>query len=261
MITIKNESQIEKMRKAGALLHDVLEKLRGEIEPGVTTLHLDHVAERLIREGGGIPSSKGYEGFPYSICASVDDQVVHGFPNKEKLRRGQLLSVDCTCLLDGWQSDSAFSVVVGGGNDKNQQLVDVTERCFWLGAKQAVAGNHLGDIGFAVQSCAESHGYGVIRDLCGHGIGVDMHEDPNVPNYGRPHRGVTLQPGMTITIEPMISMGTWKVWQEDNGWTIVTRDGSPCSHYEHTLLITDGEPEFLSWPGMKVSEAFREGME
>ena len=257
MITIKNESQIEKMRRAGVLLHDVLEKLRQEIEPGVTTLHLDHRAEQLIREGGGIPSSKGYEGFPYSICASVDDQVVHGFPSKEKLRKGQLLSIDCTCILDGWQSDSAFSVVVGGGSEENQRLVDVTEHCFWLGARQAVAGNHLGDIGYAVQTCAESHGYGVIRDLCGHGIGTEMHEDPNVPNYGRPHRGVTLQPGMTITIEPMIAMGTWKVWQQDNGWTIVTRDGRPCAHYEHTLLITEGEPELLSYPGMKVSEVLK----
>ena len=254
MITIKNESQIEKMRRAGALLHEVLEALRGEIEPGVTTLHLDQMAERLIRERGGIPSSKGYEGFPYSICASVDDQVVHGFPNKAKLRKGQLLSVDCTCILDGWQSDSAFSVVVGGGNEAAQRLLDITERCFWLGARQAVAGNHLGDIGHAVQSYAESHGCGVIRDLCGHGIGVDMHEDPNVPNYGKPHRGVRLQPGMTITVEPMISAGTWKVYQEDNGWTIVTRDNSLCAHYEHTLLITEGEPELLSWPGKKVSE-------
>ena len=134
MITIKNESQIEKMRKAGALLHEVLGLVREAIEPGVTTQYLDQLTERLIRERGAIPSSKGYQGFPYSICASVDDQVVHGFPNKEKLRRGQLLSVDCTCILDGWQSDSAFSVVVGGGNEKNQQLVDVTERCFWLGA-------------------------------------------------------------------------------------------------------------------------------
>ncbi|MBR6889422.1 MAG: type I methionyl aminopeptidase [Clostridia bacterium] len=254
MITIKNESQIEKMRAAGALLHEVLEKLRGEIEPGVTTHYLDQMAERLIREGGGIPSSKGYNGFPSSICASVDDQVVHGFPNKTRLRKGQLLSVDCTCILDGWQSDSAFSVVVGGGEPEKQKLVDVTEKCFWLGARQAVAGNRLGDIGHAVQAYAEAHGYGVIRDLCGHGIGTEMHEDPNVPNYGNPGRGVRLQKGMTITIEPMISMGTWKVYQEDDGWTIVTRDGSPCSHYEHTLLITDGEPELLSWPGKKVSE-------
>ena len=257
MITIKNESQIEKMRKAGALMHEVLEKLRGEIEPGVTTLHLDQMAERLIREAGAIPSSKGYEGFPYSICASVDDQVVHGFSNKEKLRKGQLLSVDCTLLLDGWQSDSAFSVVVGGGNPEAQKLVDVTERCFWLGAQQAVAGNHLGDIGHAVQTYAESFGYGVVRDLCGHGIGTEMHEDPNVPNFGKPHRGVKLQAGMTITIEPMIAAGTWRVYCEDDGWTVRTQDGSLASHYEHTLLITDGEPEILSWPGMRVSEVLR----
>ena len=254
MITIKSEPQIEKMRKAGVLLHSVLEALRREIEPGVTTLYLDQMAERLIREGGGIPSSKGYEGFPYSICASVDDQVVHGFPNKTTLRQGQLLSIDCTCILDGWQSDSAFSVVVGGGNPEAQRLVDATVRFFWLGARQAVAGNHLGDIGHAVQAYAEAQGYGVVRDLCGHGIGTEMHEDPNVPNYGNPHRGVKLQAGMTITIEPMIAQGTWKVYCDDNDWTIVTRDGGLASHYEHTLLITEGEPELLSYPGMKVSE-------
>ena len=257
MITIKNESQIDKMRKAGALLHSVLDALRNEIEPGVTTKHLDHVAERLIREGGGIPSFKGYEGFPFSICASVDDQVVHGFANNDKLRRGQLLSVDCGCILDGWQSDSAFSVLVGGGTPEAQKLVDVTERCFWLGADAARAGNHLGDIGHAVQTYAESFGYGVIRDLCGHGIGTEMHEDPNVPNYGNPHRGVKLQAGMTIAVEPMISMGTWRVYCDDNDWTIRTRDGSIASHYEHTILITDGEPEILSWPGKKVSEVLK----
>ena len=165
--------------------------------------------------------------------------------------------MDCGCILDGWQSDSAFSVLVGGGTPEAQQLVDVTERCFWLGAQQAVAGNHLGDIGHAIQTYAESFGYGVIRDLCGHGIGTEMHEDPNVPNYGQPGRGVRLQAGMTIAVEPMISMGTWKVYCEDNDWTIVTRDGSLCSHYEHTLLITDGEPEILSYPGMRVSEVLK----
>jgi len=257
MITIKNESQIEKMRKAGALLHEVLEAVRKEIEPGVTTHYLDQLTEKLIREGGAIPSSKGYNGFPFSICASVDDQVVHGFPNKNKLRKGQLLSVDCTLLLDGWQSDSAFSVVVGGGEPEKQRLVEVTERCFWLGARQAVAGNHLGDVANAVQTYAESFGYGVVRDLCGHGIGTEMHEDPHVPNFGKPGRGVRLQAGMTITIEPMIAMGTWRVNQLDDGWTIVTRDGSPASHYEHTLLITEGEPELLSFPGMKVSEVLK----
>ena len=148
-------------------------------------------------------------------------------------------------------------MLVGGGSPQAQQLVDVTERCFWLGAQQAVAGNHLGDIGHAIQTYAESFGYGVIRDLCGHGIGTEMHEDPNVPNYGRAGRGVKLEAGMTIAIEPMISAGTWKVYQEDDGWTVVTRDGSLCSHYEHTLLITDGEPEILSYPGMKVSEVLK----
>ena len=151
MITIKNESQIEKMRKAGALLHSVLEALRAEIEPGVTTLHLDQMAEKLIRDAGAIPSFKGYEGFPFSICASVDDQVVHGFADRRKLRKGQLLSIDCGVILDGWQSDSAFSVLVGGGTPMAQKLVDVTEECFWIGANMAREGNRLGDLSHAIQ--------------------------------------------------------------------------------------------------------------
>jgi len=257
MITIKNETQIEKMRKAGELLHSVLEALRAEIEPGVTTLHLDQMAEKLIRQAGAIPSFKGFEGFPYSICASVDDQVVHGFSNKKKLRQGQLLSVDCGLILDGWQSDSAFSVLVGGGSPEAQKLIDVTEECFWIGANMAREGNRMGDLSHAIQMHAEKHGYGVIRDLCGHGIGQEMHEDPSVPNFGRPGRGVKLQKGMTIAIEPMIAMGTWRVCLDDDGWTVHTQDGKLCSHYEHTVLITDGEPEILSYPGKKVSEEIK----
>ena len=257
MITIKSAQQIEKMRKAGVLLHSVLDALRAEIEPGVTTLHLDKMAERLIREAGAIPSFKGYEGFPFSICASVDDQVVHGFARKTKLRKGQLLSVDCGVILDGWQSDSAFSVLVGGGDPEDQKLIDVTEECFWIGANMAREGNRLGDLSHAIQTHAESHGYGVIRDLCGHGIGQEMHEDPNVPNFGKAGRGVKLQAGMTIAIEPMIAMGSWRVYCEDNDWTIVTMDHSLCAHYEHTVLITDGEPEILSYPGKTVAEVLR----
>lgn len=257
MITIKTPEQIGKMRSAGALLYEVLNRLRGEIRPGITTMHLDRVAEETIRKNGGIPSFKGYNGFPFTICASVDNQVVHGFATDEKLRKGQLLSVDCGVILDGWQSDSAFSVLVGGGDEDAQKLIDVTERCFWLAADQARAGNHLGDISHAVQQFAEKHHYGVIRDLCGHGIGKNMHEDPSVPNYGTPGRGVRLQPGMTLAIEPMISMGTWRVFTEDNDWTVVTRDGSLCAHYEHTVLITDGEPEILSFPGARVAEEQR----
>lgn len=257
MITIKTESQIEKMRKAGALLKSVLDALRAEIKPGITTLHLDRMAEKLIRASGGQPSFKGYQGFPFSICASVDDQVVHGFSNDKPLKEGQLLSIDCGCILNGWQSDSAFSVLVGGGSEKDQKLVDVTEECFWIGANMARSGNRLGDISHAVQVHAEKHGYGVIRDLCGHGIGQEMHEDPNVPNFGRPGRGVKLQPGMVLAIEPMIAMGDWRVFVEDDEWTVVTRDHSKCSHYEHTVLITDGEPEILSYPGARIPEALR----
>lgn len=257
MITIKTEGQIEKMRKAGAVLKSVLDALRAEIKPGITTNHLDKMAEELIRASGAIPSFKGYQGFPFSICASVDDQVVHGFSNDKPLKEGQLLSVDCGVILDGWQSDSAFSVLVGGGTEKDQKLVDVTEECFWIGANMCRAGNRLGDVCHAIQTHAEKHGYGVIRDLCGHGIGQQMHEDPNVPNFGRPGRGVKLQAGMTLAIEPMIAMGDWRVYVEDDEWTVVTRDHSKCSHYEHTVLITDGEPEILSFPGAKIPEALR----
>lgn len=257
MITIKNEAQIEKMRKAGALLHSVLEQLRGAVRPGISTKELDEMAETLIRQAGAIPSFKGYAGFPYSICASVDDQVVHGFANNEPLREGQLLSIDCGCILDGWQSDSALSVLVGNGSKEAKKLIKVTEECFWIGANMARKGNRIGDIGAAVQKHAEDHGYGVIRDLTGHGIGREMHEDPAVPNYGRPGRGVRLEPGMTLAIEPMISMGTWKIITEADGWTTRTQDRSLASHYEHTVLVTDGEPEILSFPGARIPEALR----
>ena len=257
MITIKNDIEIEKMRRAGKLLHEVLGELNRNITAGVTTLELNRLAEKLIRQAGAEPSFLGYSGYPFSICASVDDQVVHGFSNNKPLKKGQLLSIDCGVILDGWQSDSAFSVLVDGGDAKAQKLVDVTEECFWIGASMARAGNRLGDISNAIQVHAEKHGYGVVRDLCGHGIGQEMHEDPNVPNFGRAGRGVKLQPGMTLAIEPMITMGTWKVFIEDDDWTVVTQDGSLCSHYEHTVLITDGEPEILSYPGMSVAEALK----
>ncbi|HIR08751.1 MAG TPA: type I methionyl aminopeptidase [Candidatus Pullichristensenella stercoripullorum] len=257
MITIKSASQIEKMRAAGALLHDVLQTLRAAVQPGVTTLELDRLAEKRIREAGAIPSFKGFEGFPFSICASVDDQVVHGFATKDRLREGQILSIDCGVILNGWQSDSALTVPVGHISPEAEKLIRDTEKCFWLGADQARAGNRLGDISHAVQAYAEAQGYGVIRDLCGHGIGEEMHEDPSIPNFGRPGRGVRLQPGMTLAIEPMICMGDWHVYLYDNDWTVATRDQSLCSHYEHTVLVTDGEPEVLSCPGANVREMAR----
>ncbi len=257
MITIKSAAQIEKMRRAGALLYEVLQQLRRAIRPGITTLDLDRLAEELIRSRGGIPSFKGFEGFPFSICASVDDQVVHGFATGDVLREGQLLSVDCGVILDGWQSDSAFTALVGAGSPAAEKLIRDTEKCFWLGANQARAGKRLGDIASAIQTYAEARGYGVIRDLCGHGIGQEMHEEPSVPNFGTAGRGIRLQSGMTLAIEPMIAAGDWKVYVYDNDWTIATRDGSLCAHYEHTVLITDGEPEALSFPGANVREEAR----
>ena len=257
MIYTKNSAQIQLMREAGKLLHRVLDELKPMVRPGVTTNQIDAEAERLIRGAGAVPSFKGYEGFPSTICASVDEEVVHGFPNDKPLKEGQLLSIDCGLILNGWQADSAFSAPVGSASKEVLKLIKVTEECFWLGAQQAREGNRLGDIGWAVQKHAEENGYGVIRDLCGHGIGQEMHEDPSVPNYGKPGRGVRLTEGMTICIEPMISMGTWKVYVKDDGWTVVTRDHSACSHYEHTLLVTKGEPELLTFPGASVSEALR----
>ena len=252
MITIKSAEEIGKMRKAGALLHEVLDQLKTMIEPGVTTAHLDQEAERLIQGAGAIPSFKGYEGFPASICASVNDEVVHGFPTDKPLKEGSIVSIDCGLILDGWQSDSAFTAPVGKIDEEIARLIRVTEECFWLGAKQVREGNRLGDVSHAVQEHAEKNGYGVIRDLCGHGIGREMHEDPNVPNFGPAGRGVRLKPGMVIAIEPMIARGRWPIYVDDNGWTVITRDHSWCSHYEHTVAVTTGEPEILSYPGADV---------
>ena len=255
MITIKNASQIAKMREAGALLHEVLEQLKGKIEPGITTKELDRYAEKLIRGYGAVPSFLNYEGYPASICASVDSQVVHGIPSDSTvLREGQIISIDSGLILDGWQSDSAFTMGVGLISPEAQRLIDVTEQSFFAALQVAREGYRISDIGHAVQQYVEERGYSVVRDLCGHGIGREMHEDPSVPNYGAPGHGVRLRRGMTICIEPMIAAGSYNVKTLRDGWTVVTTDGSLCSHYEHTILITDGEPELLSLPGYHKEE-------
>lgn len=256
MITIKNPKQIEKMRSAGALLYDVLRKVAAEAKPGVTTAWLDGYAERLIRQNRAIPSFLNYEGYPATLCTSVDDAIVHGFPSdRQVLKEGQILSIDCGLILDGWQSDSALTVGIGEISPEAQALIDTTEECFWRAARQAVAGNRLGDIGHAVQELAESHGYGVIRELTGHGIGREMHEDPAVYNYGEAGRGFRLRAGMTIAVEPMISAGSRQVTQSDDGWCFRTRDHSLASHYEHTIAINEeGLPEILTYPGFTWKE-------
>ena len=253
MITIKTPDEIERMRKSGALLRQVLDALREKIQPGVTTMELDRFAETMIRDLGAIPSCKGYEGFPYTLCTSVDDAVVHGFPNDTPLKEGSLLSIDTVLSYDGWMADSAFTAPVGEASAEIKRLIRVTEECFFLGASQARPGNRISDISRAVQKHAEANGYSVIRSYCGHGIGREMHEDPEVPNYlSAGGRGVRLKEGMVICVEPMISAGRWLTYVEDNGWVARTRDHSPCSHYEHTIAITENGPELMTWPGRIV---------
>ncbi|MDO4482899.1 MAG: type I methionyl aminopeptidase [Clostridia bacterium] len=256
MISLKNPEQIRKMREAGAILYEVLQELRGQIKPGVTTAALDVFAEQLIRKHHAIPSFLHYQGYPATICASVDDAVVHGIPShKQVLQEGQIISIDCGVQLDGWQADSAFTMGVGEISPEAAKLIEVTEQCFFDGVKQAVAGNRLGDIGHAVQQVAESHGYGVIRDLTGHGIGRNLHEDPAVFNFGEPGHGMRLRKGMTIAVEPMIAAGTWRVTQDKDGWCFRTADHSLCAHYEHTIAINeDGLPELLTYPGFTWKE-------
>ncbi|MDD4081478.1 MAG: type I methionyl aminopeptidase [Eubacteriales bacterium] len=250
MISIKSPAQLEKMRRAGSLLYEVMQKLQEVVRPGESTAAIDAYAEELIRRNDATPSFLNYRGFPASICASVDDEVVHGIPSEDViLKEGSILSIDCGLILDGWQADSAITVPVGEIPESLKRLIEVTRSSFFEGARMAVAGNRVGDIGHAVQSLTEGRGYGVIRDLTGHGIGRSMHEDPAVPNFGEPGTGARLRPGMTLAIEPMISLGGWHVKQLDDGWTIKTLDGSPCAHYEHTIAVTGGLPEIFTLPG------------
>ncbi|MDR1570453.1 MAG: type I methionyl aminopeptidase [Oscillospiraceae bacterium] len=246
MISVKNAAQIDKMRAAGRLLYEVLTALRPMIVPGAATIDIDRAAHRMIMDAGAKPSFLGYKDFPNSLCTSVNEVVVHGIPNGKPLVEGDILGVDCGVILDGWQSDSAFTAGVGRISREAQRLIDVTEQCFWKAVASSRKGARIGDIGFAVQSHAEANGYQPIRAMCGHGIGRKMHEDPEVPNYGERGHGFRLLSGMTIAIEPMIAAGGWEI--DINGWDVVTRDHSLCAHYEHTILITDGEPEVLSLP-------------
>ena len=256
MITLKNPAQIAKMRSAGHLLYDILQSIREVIKAGESTVAIDAYAEEKIRRAGAIPSFLNYQGFPKSICASIDDEVVHGIPSDEVvLSEGSILSIDCGLILDGWQADSAFTIAIGEVTPQKAELIRVTEECFFKGAAAALDGNRIGDIGHAVQKLAESHHFGVVRELTGHGIGRNMHEDPSVPNFGQPGHGVKLRPGMTLAIEPMIAMGDYHVSQLSDGWTIVTDDRSVCSHYEHTIAVNEkGLPELLTYPGYALTE-------
>lgn len=246
-ISIKTDEEIDLMRQSGHLLAKVHEELHAALRPGISTLELDEIGERTIRALGGIPNCKDYEGFPASVCISVNNEVVHGIPSSERiLQEGDIVSFDTGLIYKGYHSDAARTWGVGKISDEAQKLIDVTRESFFEGIKKAKAGNRLHDISAAIDKYIRPHGYGIVRELTGHGIGTSLHEDPMVPNYRKFTRGVKLQKGMTICVEPMITMGSRKIgWLEDD-WTVVTLDGSLAAHYENTIAITDGEPEILT---------------
>jgi methionyl aminopeptidase len=216
------------------------------VEPGMTTMEVNDAAEKMIREGGAYPTFKGYNGFPYSICASVNEQVVHGFPSNYQLQEGDIFSIDVGATLDGFVGDTAATIPVGKATEDRLQLIKVTEECLERAIEQCRAGNHLGDIGWAVQSHAEAHGYSVVRDYVGHGIGRRMHEDPQIPNYGKPGKGIKIRQGYVFAVEPMINMGSLHTKTLKDGWTVVTVDNQPSAHAEHTIAITEAGPEVLT---------------
>ena len=246
MISIKSAREIEIMRRSGKITSKTLERLMAAARPGVTTAQLDRIADESIRSMGGVPTFIGYNGYPSAICTSVNDEVVHGMPGKRVLADGDLLSLDIGTTLEGYVSDSAITVAIGNVSEAAQRLMRVTQECLMLGIAQMQVGNHLGDIGHAVQQHAESNGYGVVRALVGHGIGRKMHEDPQVPNYGSPGQGTLLRNGLVLAIEPMITEGTWEVATLEDGWTVVTEDGKLAAHFEHTIAITDHGPKILT---------------
>lgn len=247
MIIIKTDLEIEYMRQAGKVVANTLLKLEEAIKPGITTADLDIIAEEYILKQGSRPSFKGYCGFPGSICTSVNNEVVHGIPSKRVvLQEGDIISVDCGAILNGYQGDAARTFSVGTASSEALKLIEVTKQSFFKGVEKAIVGNKLTDISAAIQEYVESFGYSVVRDYVGHGIGKEMHEDPEVPNYGRPGRGPTLKKGMVLAIEPMVNIGKYHVEVEPNDWTVVTVDKSLSAHYENTVAILDNGPEILT---------------
>ena len=246
MIRLKNKYEIEKMRIAGRLTKSALNYIGEHIKPGVSTAHLDKLACDYIRKNNGEPSFLNYNGFPASVCISINDEVIHGIPGSRIIAEGDIVSVDIGAYIEGFHGDCAKTFAVGSVSKEAEKLIDVTEKSFFAGLEFAKAGSRIGDISAAIQNYAERHGCSVVVDFVGHGVGRDLHEDPSVPNCGRAGRGVRLVKGMTIAIEPMLNAGGYKVFTEPNGWTVRTSDGSLSSHFENTVLITDGEPEILT---------------
>jgi len=251
VVLIKTKKDIDYIRESCQIVAETLQLMKRYAKEGVTTIELDKIAEDYILSNNARAAFKGYSqagsfDFPGSICSSIDDEVVHGIPGNRVLKEGEILSVDVGVEKNGYFGDAALSVAIGNISEEKKKLMDVTERSLYHGIDQAVAGNKVGDIGFAVQEEVESNGFSVVRDLCGHGVGIRLHEDPQIPNYGKKGTGALLKNGMTIAIEPMVNLGTYKVFVADDGWTVYTADGMPSAHFEHTIAIIDGKPEILT---------------
>jgi methionyl aminopeptidase len=246
VIIRKSKAEVEKMRVAGRIVAQVLEKLSALVEPGITTRDLDHAADRMIRDAGAIPTFKGYHGFPASICTSVNDEVVHGIPGKRRLRDGDIVGIDCGATYLGYVGDAAVTVAVGRVSDDVKRLMEATRQSLYRAIEKCRVGNRLGDVCSAVQSYVEPLGYSVVRNYCGHGVGRAMHEEPQVPNYGEPGTGKPLREGWVLAIEPMINLGNHNVKVLSDGWTVVTMDGRPSAHFEHTVAITEDGPRILT---------------
>jgi methionyl aminopeptidase len=246
MIILKSQREIEIMKKAGKIVAMALKEVEKNIRPGITTGELDEIAEKFIVSQGAIPAFKGYRGFPASICTSVNEEVVHGIPGLKFLKNGDIISIDVGAVIEGYYGDAARTFPVGNITSEALKLINVTKQSFYKGIAFAKPGYRLSDISHAIQEYVESNGFSIVRDYVGHGIGQKMHESPEIPNYGQPNKGPRLKPGMTLAIEPMVNAGGFEVNTLENGWTVITRDGSLSAHYENTIVITDAEPQILT---------------
>jgi methionyl aminopeptidase len=246
VIIIKSPREIEQLKKSCAIVVEIFRELKKVIAPGITTKELDQISEKIILSRGALPAFKGYRGFPASLCVSINEEVVHGIPGQRKLKEGDIVSLDAGVNLNGYFGDGAITLPVGEVGREAKRLLEVTERALYIGIEKARAGNRLFDISYAIQSWVESHGFSVVRDFVGHGIGRDLHEEPQIPNFGSPHQGPRLEKGMVFALEPMVNEGTYEVKVLSDGWTVVTADGKRSAHFEHTIAITDGGAEILS---------------
>jgi len=246
MIIYKSNAEVELIRQSCILVNDAIAYVASLLKPGISTLQINDKADEYIMDHGAVPNFKHYHGFPYACCISVNDAVVHGFPTKDELKEGDIISIDCGALKRGYHGDSAYTFAIGNIKDEVKQLLRVTKESLYKGIEKAIVGNRIGDISYAVQEYTEKYGYGVVRELVGHGLGKELHEDPQVPNYGKRGKGNKLKDGLVIAIEPMINMGAKEVYTDKDGWTVRTSDGMPAAHYEHTVCVRKGKADILS---------------